>query len=44
MQYICFICENPAYSICVNHVYLKFGAMFLLITVNMIYTNEADFR
>ena len=32
------------YLIYINHVYLKFSTMFLLISVNMIYTNEAEFR
>ena len=31
-------------SICINQVYSKFRTMFLFISVDMIYTNEADFR
>ena len=36
LRFICFIC--------INHVYLKFRTRFHLISVSMVYTNEADFR
>ena len=28
--------------VCINHVFLKFNTRFLLISLSMIYTNEAD--
>ena len=43
VQYLAFGILTKTCFICIHYVYLTFMIMFLLISVNTIYSNEADF-